>query len=76
MISTSSRPSLEFIVDRYFRDFKVAFMKYYNDLLGTASKAPDKILGSNFDNAVSGIPDSPFGQYSGLTCASGRVLLL
>lgn len=49
---TSNKPSLEFNVDRYFSDYKDAYKKYYDDLLGTASKAPDKTLESMFDNAV------------------------
>ena len=57
-------PKLEFIVDRYFNDYKDAFKKYYDDLLGTASKAPDKTLESSFDKAIDGMMESPFDSSS------------
>jgi hypothetical protein len=72
---TSNRPPLEFNVNQYFSDYKDAFKKYYNNLLGTASKAPDKTLESKFDNAINGMMESPFDRslfpLSGLTRASG-----
>jgi hypothetical protein len=73
--TTNKPPKLEFIVARYFNDYKDAFIKYYNDLLGTDSKAPNATLESNFDNAVCGMMESPFDKSlpssSGLTRSSG-----
>ena len=71
---TSKKPSLEFIVDKYFEDFKNAFERYRDDLLGTINKPPIKILQTNFDNAINGMPESPFSPSSGLTRESGRGL--
>jgi hypothetical protein len=71
--TTNKPPTLNFIVDRYFNDYKDAFKKYSDDLLGTASKAPDTKLESKFDNAV-GKMKSLFelsSLPSGLTRASG-----
>lgn len=71
----SKPPKLEFIVDHYFNDYRDAFKKYYDDLLGTSSKVPDKTLESNFDSAIGGMMESPFDQSSlpssGLSRASG-----
>jgi hypothetical protein len=73
--TSNKPPKLEFIVDRYFDDYKDAFKKYYDDLLGTASKAPDNTLVSNFDSAIGGMMESPFDKSllpsSGLMRASG-----
>ncbi len=73
---TSNKPPLEFNVDLYFSDFKDAFKKYYDDLLGTAFKPPDARLESKFDSAIGGMMESPFDSSSlpsssGLTRASG-----
>ena len=74
--NTSNKPPLEFNVDRYFSDYKDAFKKYYDDLLGTAFKPPNAKLESRFDSAIGGMMESPFDSSllpssSGLTRASG-----
>jgi hypothetical protein len=72
---TSNKPHLEFNVNQYFSDYKDAFKKYYDSLLGNTSKAPDKTLETKFDNAINGMMKSPFDQSLfpslGLTRASG-----
>jgi hypothetical protein len=72
MYDLSKYPPLQFIVDKYFEDFKEAFRKYSDDLLGTCGKAPDINLQTNFDAAINGMPESPFRSSSGLTRESGR----
>jgi hypothetical protein len=62
--------SLIFVVDKYFEDFKNAFNKYYNRLLGTSNG----ILQGNFDRAINGMLVCPFSSSSGLTGQSGAGL--
>jgi hypothetical protein len=72
----SKQPSLVFVVDKYFEDFKKAFSSYYEDLLGTTGKIPNYTLQSNFDAAINGMLKGPFSLSSGLTRESGSGLSL
>lgn len=72
----SKRPTLVFVVDKYFEDFKKAFSDYYNDLLGTTGKAPNTKLQSDFDLAINGMLAGPFSSSSGLTGESGSGISL
>jgi hypothetical protein len=69
---TSKNPSLIFVVDKYFEDFKNAFNTYFDDLFGTQNKAADAELQSNFDRAISGMSVRlKFSSSSGLIGQSG-----
>ena len=68
---TSKNPSLIFVVDKYFEDFKNAFNTYHDDLFGTQNKAADAGLQSNFDKAINGMSIGPFSSSSGLKGLSG-----
>jgi hypothetical protein len=71
MYDISKNPSLIFVVDKYFDDFKNAFNNYYKDLLGTSNKAPNIVLQGKFDDAIKGMSIGPFLPSSGLKGESG-----
>jgi hypothetical protein len=47
-------------VTQYFTDFKVAFEKYYDELIGTANLTKKPVLEFNFNTAISKMPFKPF----------------
>jgi hypothetical protein len=47
-------------VTQYFVDFKEAFEKYYDELLGTANLTKKPVLESNFNSAINKMPFRPF----------------
>jgi hypothetical protein len=55
-----NRPALEFDVTQYFIDFRLAFEKYYDELIGTANLTKKRVLEFNFNSAINKMPFKPF----------------
>jgi hypothetical protein len=62
MYNHTDSPPLRFDVSQYFSDFKIAFDKYYNELIGTSNLKEKPTLESNFDLAVNSMPFKPFDK--------------
>jgi hypothetical protein len=61
LIDENTNPKLKFIVEKYYYDFKRAFVDYYDEIInGKSGSNKQQRLKTTFSEAVNSLPFNPF----------------